>query len=144
LKTKFHGRNLNLWEILDNVSKEETVDDKVAVLKMFDNKVLRWYVNSLYNKDWLNFKIPEHKTPIYQSGLINMISASKKLDLIYENKDNPKMIPKLQVLLESLSLDDYNVIISMIQNKKNPDIHKRVFKRAFPEFFRLDSEVEEV
>lgn len=140
MKTRYINQRLTVPEILEKAGSEESVDDKVRVLHMFNDSNLEWFVYTLYNWDWTKFKIPNHKPSKHKIGLewMSFRQAIANLNVCYNNISNKKLVDKKLILvLESVSEVEYQLLISMLQNKKQIEgLHKNVFKRAYPTFFR--------
>ena len=145
MKFKYIGQVLTIPEILEKCGQEETVEDKLKILQIYDSRNLQWFVYTLYNWDWTKFTIPQHtpsKHPIGASFL-TWNNAIARINNAYKLVDvNPKKAEsQLIVALEQVSAPEYQLFMMMLQNKKQIEgVHKSVFKKMYPQFFRSEAE----
>lgn len=145
---KFNHINLRLTvpEILERAGAEDTVEDKIKVLRLCDSKDLQWFVYTLYNWDWTKFTTPAHKPSTHPIGAapmswhnatLRMNAAKKLLDSAPKRAEN-----QIALVLENVSAVEYQLLLSMLQNKKQiQGLHKSVFKKMYPTFFRTETDV---
>lgn len=145
---KFNHINLRLTvpEILERAGAEDTVEDKIKVLRLCDSKDLQWFVYTLYNWDWTKFTTPAHKASTHPIGAapmswhnatLRMNAAKKLLDSAPKRAEN-----QIALVLENVSAVEYQLLLSMLQNKKQiQGLHKSVFKKMYPTFFRTETDV---
>lgn len=147
MKTKLIRQRISIPEVLMHAGEEEDVNDKVKVLKYFDDSNLRWFVYALYNWDWVNrMCIPKHTPSTIKAGLgyVSFKKASEILTLAYNSNDQAFKEKKIIQVLENVDCENYRLFIMMLENKRQiQGIHKSVFKKAYPQFFRFESTGEE-
>lgn len=143
MKTKLIRQRISIPEVLKHAGEEDSVEDKITVLKYFDDSNLRWFINSLYNWDWVNrMVIPPHKPSEIKAGLgyISFKKATEILTLAYHSDDQIFKSKKIIQVLENVDCENYRLFIMMLENKRQiQGIHKSVFKKAYPQFFRLEA-----
>lgn len=126
-------------EVFDIVASAETNDEKVALLKAYETKGLRFIVNGLYNVDWEGVQIPKfkinHRPPEICTQNIN--SAIGKLEAAYRFRHSKPEVSRrnLLLVLEEVSAPEAELLVNMMKGKKVEGISKAIFKKAFPAFF---------
>lgn len=134
-----HRRSLKTIPEVFEAAKGMDNDEQVKLLKENDSKGLRFIVNGMYNVDWSGMKLPLFKysdkpEAICESSIGLCI---KRIDAAYRIRhDNPKRSEELmELVLESVSKEEADLLVNMIKGKKIDGISKTVFKKAFPGFF---------
>jgi hypothetical protein len=135
-------KSLSLPEIFDRVGSKGTIDEKVTMLKRYDTKALRWFVDSTYNRDFSDIIIPEYKKSNNPPGIsfININKAIPRIEVAIKNKDNERIRDRnLILVLEGLSAEEAALIEKLIKGeRKITGVSKTVFKKVYPEFFRTE------
>ena len=133
-------KNRPIHQIFQNIQNEETKEDKVKVLKRYDNKAIRWYVDNLYNRDWSVVEIPKfsycHRP--YGNCNINLSKAISRLEQsFYYHDKKPEVTERMLLLvLSEVSREEAELLLDLFAGRKIKGIHKSVFKEVYPEFFR--------
>lgn len=129
-----------IHEVFDIVSQQKTKKDKIDTLRKYDNRVIRWYIDCLYNRDWSDMTVPSVKLSHRPYGICNTNlgkSISRIEQAFYYRHTKPEVSDKmLTIVLTEVSEGEAKLLINMFNNKKIDGIHKSVFKEVYPEFFR--------
>lgn len=142
----FINKSKTLPEIFEEVRNLESVIEKVNHLSHYKGKALRFFVNSLYNIDWSDVVIPEYTPSKNPPGLafgsittnIERINVALKVA-----KTNPKRSRELvQLVLESVTKEEAQLLVDMFTGKRVEGINKAVFKKVYPEFFRSEDSID--
>lgn len=132
-------KSLSLPEVFDRVAKRETVAEKVELVKAYESKHLRWFVDVMYNGDFTDIEVPDYKPSNAPAGIayMNIKNAIPRLEAVMKNRHKPRIVERnLKVVLESVTQEEAQLIVKMIKGERKIDgVSKTVFKKAFPEFF---------
>lgn len=137
------NKSRTLPEIFERVAQLKSNKDKVALLRLYDNKTLRWFVNSLYNVDWSEMEVPQYK-PSKRPPEISHQSigtAIKRIDQAYfYRKTNPEITERnLILVLEEMSSAESELLVNMFNGRRKIEgVSKSVFKELYPNFFRIE------
>jgi len=138
------NRNLTLPEIFANVEKKQTINEKVELLRLYDTKVIRWYVDNLYNRDLSSISIPDYTPSKSPAGIafMNIGNAIPRLNSIFNHMDNKPMVERnLTLVLENVTKEEAVLIVKLIKGERRiQGVSKTVFKKVYPEFFRTEEE----
>ena len=138
-------KSLTLPEIFERVSEKKTIEEKAKLLKDFETKSLRWFIDSLYNRDLSYIEIPKYKVSNNPSGIafINIGNSINRIEAAIKNKDKPWVVNRnLTLVLEGMTSDEAKLIEKLIKGERRiTGVSKTVFKKAYPEFFRTEEEV---
>lgn len=130
-------------ELLDFI-KDMTNEEKVNILKRYNTKDLKWCIDTIYNKDMSNFYIPEYKNRNYPAGCCTMTlrSSLNRIEAAVNtlNKDDNKKVYErlISLVLEEVSNDEAKLLELVLTGKKIPNISKSIWRKVFPEFFRVE------
>lgn len=142
---KYINRNISIPEIFEIVSKLDTIEEKVNLLKQYDRRDLRWVVDFMYNADKTGLYIPDYKPGNFVNGMSYMSigSALQKIEAALNNKHNKTIYERnLIIVLENVHKEEAQLLTDIFQGKKIEGVSKQVFKRVYPAFFReSDQEV---
>ncbi len=141
---KYVNLSLTIPEIFEKVGKLENNEQKSEMLRSYDTKQMRWFVDSLYNTDWSAVEVPEdirfnNRPPeICNMSILNAITRIN----IARNwaSDKPAVTKKnLHLVFEELSRPEADLIINMIKgNRKIEGVSKWVFRKVYPQFFLIE------
>lgn len=140
-------KSLTLPEIFDRVGKKDTIDEKTKLLKMYDTKALRWFVDSLYNRDLSDVNIPDYTPSDKPSGLafMSITNAIPRIEAAINNKDNERVSSRnMALVLSNVTSDEAKLIEKVIKGERRiAGVSKTVFKKVYPEFFRSEEKESE-
>lgn len=143
----FINTSRTLPEILKAAGEEVEREDKIKYLKHFkNNRVLQWYVNSLYNVDFSFIKLsrdvkgykpcnyPVENTPSNINRSLTKICNAYQYYKVGKIKHAEKC---LLDVLETVHKDEAELVFNLFDNsgKKVKGVSKSVFKELFPNFF---------
>lgn len=135
-------KSLTLPEIFDRVSKQKTTQEKVNLLQKYNNRVLTWFVGSLYQQTYSDLPEPKEWTKSTLPVGLNYMSlkhAKNKLDSalkLYNEGKQDKAETELVLALENVHKDEADLILKLINGKKAiKGVSKTVFVKAYPSFF---------
>lgn len=140
-------KSLTLPEVFEKVGKKDTIEEKVNLLRHFDTKSLRWFVDALYNRDFSSLVIPEYKMSGKTPGIAYMSiqNAIPRLEAALNNHNKPHVVERnLLLVLANLSNEEAMLIEKVIKGERRvAGVSKTVFKKAYPEFFRNEAKESE-
>lgn len=138
-KHQFIDKSRPVSEVLDIIRGTETKEEKVALLKAYETKGLKYLINGTYNVDWSDVKVPKFEFNTRPAAVCNMNlhKAIPRLEAAYNYRyKNPNVTEKnLIIVLEEMSSGDAELVYNMLSGKKIEGISKTVLKEAYPEFF---------
>lgn len=140
---KTHRANITIPEIIEFVSKYDNNDEKLKLLSMYrNNKALVWYVYKMYNYDFNRFYIPEYKPSTFPPDLCrgNIGTQSTRIDAAikaFESGNEKKYDDLMNLVLEGVSREESKLLEDLFNNKKINNVHKSVWRKLYPEFFRI-------
>lgn len=136
-----NANSYTLPEIFERVAQEDGTDKKAALLKRFDSRHLQWFVDAMYNRDLSDLKIPEYKKSTLQPTvtLMTIKQAIPRIEAAYRHRDNEKTSKRnLQIALENVTAEEADLLERLIRGEKKINgVSKAVFKKVYPQFFRL-------
>jgi len=139
-------KGLTLPEVFKRVAEKETIEEKAKTLKAYETKSLRWFIDSLYNRDLSDIVIPEYKVSKNPSGIafMNINNSMNRIEAAINNKDKPRILNRnLTLVLEGVTSDEASLIEKLLKGERRiTGVSKTVFKKAYPEFFRTEEEVQ--
>jgi len=107
---------------------------------------LRWFIDSLYNRDLSDIVIPEYKVSKNPSGIafMNINNSMNRIEAAISNKDKPWIVNRnLTLVLEGVTSEEASLIEKLLKGERRiTGVSKTVFKKAYPEFFRTEEEVQ--
>jgi hypothetical protein len=138
-------KGLTLPEVFKRVAEKETIEEKAKLLKLYETKSLRWFIDSLYNRDLSDIAIPQYKVSVNPSGIafMNINNSISRIEAAISNKDKPQILNRnLTLVLEGVTSDEAILIEKILKGERRINgVSKTVFKKAYPEFFRTEEEV---
>src|SRR5690554_362611 len=143
---KKHHVNLSrtIPEVFDVVAAAESKEEKIGLLKAYDTKGLRYIVNGLYNVDWSELKVPKYKPSNRPPEVAdsNILKCIPRIEAAYQNRVRKPDVAKRAILnvLESVSSREAELLVNMMAGRKIDGISKAIFKAAYPEFFRMETQ----
>jgi len=139
-------KGLTLPEVFKRVSEKETIEEKAKLLKAYETKSLRWFIDSLYNRDLSDIVIPEYKVSKNPSGIafMNINNSMNRIEAAISNKDKPWIVNRnFTLVLEGVTSEEASLIEKLLKGERRiTGVSKTVFKKAYPEFFRTEEEVQ--
>jgi|AntRauTorcE11897_2_1112592.scaffolds.fasta_scaffold35729_2 hypothetical protein len=139
-------KGLTLPEVFKRVAEKETIEEKAKLLKAYETKSLRWFIDSLYNRDLSDIVIPEYKVSKNPSGIafMNINNSMNRIEAAISNKDKPWIVNRnLTLVLEGVTSEEASLIEKLLKGERRiTGVSKTVFKKAYPEFFRTEEEVQ--
>jgi len=139
-------KGLTLPEVFKRVAEKETIEEKAKTLKAYETKSLRWFIDSLYNRDLSDIVIPEYKVSKNPSGIafMNINNSMNRIEAAISNKDKPWIVNRnLTLVLEGVTSEEASLIEKLLKGERRiTGVSKTVFKKAYPEFFRTEEEVQ--
>jgi len=139
-------KGLTLPEVFKRVSEKETIEEKAKLLKAYETKSLRWFIDSLYNRDLSDIVIPEYKVSKNPSGIafMNINNSINRIEAAISNKDKPWIVNRnFTLVLEGVTSEEASLIEKLLKGERRiTGVSKTVFKKAYPEFFRTEEEVQ--
>jgi hypothetical protein len=139
-------KSLTLPEVFKRVSEKETIEEKAKALKSYETKSLRWFIDSLYNRDLSDIVIPEYKVSKNPSGIafMNINNSINRIEAAISNKDKPWIVNRnFTLVLEGVTSEEASLIEKLLKGERRiTGVSKTVFKKAYPEFFRTEEEVQ--
>jgi len=139
-------KGLTLPEVFKRVAEKETIEEKAKALKAYETKSLRWFIDSLYNRDLSDIVIPEYKASVNPSGIafMNINNSMNRIEAAISNKDKPWIVNRnLTLVLEGVTSEEASLIEKLLKGERRiTGVSKTVFKKAYPEFFRTEEEVQ--
>ena len=139
-------KGLTLPEVFKRVAEKETIEEKAKALKAYETKSLRWFIDSLYNRDLSDIVIPEYKVSKNPSGIafMNINNSINRIEAAISNKDKPWIVNRnLTLVLEGVTSEEASLIEKLLKGERRiTGVSKTVFKKAYPEFFRTEEEVQ--
>ena len=139
-------KGLTLPEVFKRVAEKETIEEKAKALKAYETKSLRWFIDSLYNRDLSDIVIPEYKVSKNPSGIafMNINNSMNRIEAAISNKDKPWIMNRnLTLVLEGVTSEEASLIEKLLKGERRiTGVSKTVFKKAYPEFFRTEEEVQ--
>jgi hypothetical protein len=136
---KFVSHAVSIKDILNKVTEQSNNDKKVEVLQQYNRPDLKFIVELMYATDLEGFKLPEFKMPNKPFGTTYMTirAAIPKMRIALANRDNKRVFENNMIrVLESLSTEEVEVLVHVLNGKKIEGISKSVFKKVYPQFFR--------
>lgn len=137
-------KSLTLPEVFDRVSKKDSIDEKVTVLRQYDTKAMRWFVDALYNRDFTSLKISDYEKSTKPAGLafMNISNAMPRIESALKNHDKGRISERnLMLVLANVTGEEAELIEKIIKGeRKIAGVSKTVFKKVYPEFFRTEKE----
>lgn len=140
-------KSLTIPEVLKIVADAEDREDKVAYLKAYNTRALRFVIDGLYNIDWEGVPIPKFRPNHRPVGICNMTlnTALSRINaaLQYKNSNPNVTLRNMSIVLEEISAAESALLTGIIKGRKIKGISKSVFREAYPEQFRFQNETEE-
>lgn len=137
-------------EVFDVIAKASSAEERVALLRAYDTKALRYVINGFYNVDWSGVQIPTFKFSTYPVGICTMSisTAIGRLEQAYSYRvTNPSVTERnLIIVLEEVSKEEAELLVAMITGDHTYELlpSKAECKEAFPEMFRFQNEPEQI
>lgn len=141
-----HIRRKTLPEVFEIVRMAETKEEKVRILRAYQTRDMKYIVNGLYNVDWSDLPMPdleqiqnENKPELSYSNINRSLPRIEKAFVLrYDRPEKSRRM--IEMVLREVSSEEAKLLIRMFQNKKIQGITKVVFKEAFPQFFRSETQ----
>lgn len=137
-------KSLTLPEIFDRVAEKGTIEEKASLLRAYDTKHLRWFIDALYNRDFSSLTIPEYKPSNMPSGIafMSINTAIPRIGVALQHADKPHVVDRnLTLVLEGVTKEEAELLVKLFKGEKRiAGVSKAVFKKAYPEFFRSEKE----
>jgi hypothetical protein len=139
---KTNRANVTIPEMIDFISNCETSAEKIELLSMYkNNKALIWFVYMMYNYDFTGFYIPEYKASSFPPDLCrgNIGTQAKRIEAAinaFKRGDTKKYDDLMNLVLEGVSREEALLLESLFSNKKIESVHKSVWRKLYPQFFR--------
>jgi len=138
-------KSLTLPEIFSRVGEKETIEEKAKMLRAYETKSMRWFIDSLYNRDLSDISLPEYKVNSHPSGIafMNISNAMVRIESAIKNKDNDRVFNRnMTLVLEGVTKEEAVLVEKMFKGERRvTGVSKAVFKKAYPEFFRTEEEI---
>jgi hypothetical protein len=135
-------KSLTLPEVFDRVAEKETIEEKTKLLKAYETRALKWFIDSLYNRDLSDITIPKYKSSNNPSGIayMNIGNSISRIEAAINNKDRERIFNRnMTLVLEGVTRDEAILIEKVIKGERRiTGVSKTVFKKAYPEFFRTE------
>lgn len=133
---------MNIVKLIDKVKNQDDNEDKVKILQANNDKMVEWLVESLYNIDYSNLKMPEYTRSKDRVGesvttLWRSLARVKLAHRLVET-DPERSEAVLIDVLENVSGEEADLLETVITGKKVDGISKAVWKKSFPQFFRSE------
>lgn len=129
--------------ILKNAASLSKDEDKIKYLKDNDDQAIRWILMCMYDRARVNFNVPNKTMPDYipnrSRNTINALySQIRKLPYFVEGElgGNLTQIKRELMfvgLLESVHVDDAEVLLKMLQQEPYEGLSKSVINAAYGE-----------
>jgi carboxylesterase type B len=133
-------KNRTIHEVFAIITEQKTKKEKIDALRTYDNRVIRWYVDCLYNRDWSDMQVPSVKLSHRPYGICstNLAKSISRIEQAYFYRlTKPEVTEKmLTIVLSEISEPEAKLLLNMFNGKKIEGIHKSIFKEVYPEFFR--------
>ena len=143
------SKSRTIPEVIEHVAQMGTREDKVALLKMYNTKTLRFVVDAMYNQEWTGVQIPVYVPNHRPVGICNMSlhNSLRRLEAAYKYREsNPEVTARnLEIALTEMSADESALLVSIIEGRKVAGISKAMWKEVYPDLFRFqesDAELE--
>lgn len=137
---KYINTAKTLPEIFEEIRAIESRDEKIARLKLYQNRALEFFVNGLYNVDWSSLPIPKYEPSTKPVGICfsSILGSIERIkSALNISKSNPQRAELLMIrVLESVSADEAELLINMFKGRKVDGISKAMFREVYPKFFR--------
>lgn len=140
---KYISNNKTIQEIFDYVvNNSKNNQEKLALLKQFNHRGIKWLVHVMYCRDLSQYPIPKYEPntrdkDLCHATIFNSINRIEAALRVYETK--PKRYNDLMTLvLQELPQDDAQLLSEVMSGKKYQKISKSIWKQIYPEFFRLE------
>lgn len=132
----------HLPDVFESVGKLLNNKDKIEVLRSYNTKALRWYVNSLYNVDWSTMKVPKYTPSKLPVGACRQSigTAIKRIEQAYYYREQKPDVTErnLLLVLEEMSAGEAQLLVNMFNGRRKIEgISKAVLKELYPNFFRV-------
>lgn len=148
---KYYNKELTIPEIINKLlTIEGTISEKSYILKNnWNRKDLRFYIDFMYNGDKTRKLIGElpsyNKSTFAVNNYMQINTALGRLTSILalvhtEHFDKKHFDKNLKLVLESVSAEEAECLFDLFSGKKHEGGLKKIFKEAYPEFFRTDLE----
>lgn len=136
------NKNRSIPEIFDHVRTYKSKANKVTLLKKYDNRHLRWFVNAMYNVDWSEMEVPKYKPSPRPPEISHQSigTAIPRIEQAYRQRFNrPEQTERLLLLvLEEMSAPEAELLVHVFNGKKRIEgVSKHVFKEVYPDLFRF-------
>lgn len=137
----------SLYEIFEEVKKQESVEEKAKLLRAYDRVDIRWFINMMYinnDKKVRAIEIPDYihckEEPYvcYTTTCSCMKAIQTAIQMSVENDTHKQnlAIEIFDTVFSSLNEKDSELLIAAIKGERSTSgLSKGVFKKAYPEFF---------
>jgi len=138
------NKAITIPEVFDRVIDCPSLDEKAAMLRRYDTKHLRWFINAVFNEDFSMIPAPKQYTPNHRPPEICEMSILTAISRIEAARKVASFRPEqaarnILLVLESVSAREAELVWVLLKgHNRVPGVSKKVFKRAYPEFFRLE------
>lgn len=139
---------LSIAEIVKEAIEAKGNDAKIAKLKEYDCPALRTILKNMYDKENVEFLIPDTPPPWKKNDYVGvegmLYKEARRLRIFVRGNeyDNLKQLKREELfikLLEDIDNDDAELLCKMIAQKPLPGLPKTVVHAAFPEEFSVVS-----
>lgn len=133
---------LSISEIVEKAIKAKDKEAKIAVLKEYDCAPLRTVLKNMYDKENVEFLIPDTPPPWKKNDYVGvegmLYKEARRLRIFvkgggYEQLNNIKREQLFIALLEDIDNNDAELLCKMIAQKPLTGLPKSVVYAAFPE-----------
>ena len=129
-------------EILDDFQKEETKEGRINLLRKYDHKMFREFLEASFNPAVVfDVEIPNYKPDVTPAGL-NYTYLDMEMNKLYRfvknhpkrtNVDPKKLSRLLEIVLVSLHKDEAELLVRCMKKElKIPFLTPKLVKEAFP------------
>lgn len=141
LNTRTHRTNITLPEIFDRVRSLDNKAQQVQMLKSFrELRHLRWFVHAMYNYNFSKAFVPQYELSHYPPDMNgNLWTQAKRFDsalVVLSRGDTNRYEKMMTLVLETLSKEEAELVVNLLNGKKVDGISKRMWREVYPEFFR--------
>lgn len=128
-------------DLIEDAKEYKTLKEQTEFLKKYRTRSLDYFVNAFYNKDF-TFMAGEidHDYSKEFKGMeySNIYKERVRLDTILKiGEKNQKTLKLCEILLESIPVEDADLIKTHLFNGEKLGINKKVFKGVYPDYFRF-------
>lgn len=130
-------------ELIEKARELPSNEERVALFTHYKTYALKWIVFQMYFVDHTSVMIPSYEAnndpaPICPTSLKNSINRLESIVMLSNNGQVEKAQRNLSVVLESVPASEAELIVMVMSDRKIQGISKSVWKKVFPEFFRLE------